>query len=175
MLQLLQLLLANPIATGAVAVVAALSVATCVQTSRLESCEEDHEAYVRDMELVAAKANDAAREREQQLQKVADERRLEYEQIAARNKQLEATVVRLRVDRDSLHNDLTRFAAGSPAADTIAACRDRAERLASALAEGAGLLAEGVELVREAAFDADTRGAKLSACIKAWPTQEKQK
>lgn len=114
-------------------------------------------------------ASEEARKRERELLLQIDNARSAYEDAMVQIKEWDARIIRLRVDRDRLHNDLVSFAAGSPAADTIAACQDRAGRLATLLAEGADLVERNHNLAREAAFAAEVRGSKLVSCLGSWP------
>ena len=128
-----------------------------------------HQTQVAEWERKVADAERLARETEGRWQAEVDGQRGKLDEALARISENARTIARLRVDRDRLHYDLTTFASGSLAQDTIAACRARAERLAAEVADGAGLLDRGRELVIALAEDADRRGAKLKACVEAWP------
>jgi hypothetical protein len=133
----------------------------------------------------AAQAERQARAHEAALQAAVDSARQEANdaaQAAARDAaelaRANAALVVVHADAGRLRRDLAAYAGGPGRADadSLAACRARAERLATALADGGELLgestvlvAEGAELVRAAALDADRRRAKLIACVKGWP------
>ena len=77
-------------------------------------------------------------------------------------------IARLRVDARGLRDQLAAYAIGSPD-DTAAACHARSGTLADLLAEGAGLVAEGVELARTCAVSEAERAAEVTALVTAWP------
>lgn len=133
----------------------------------------------------SARAQAAARVREGERQAAIDAARSEVdakrEEInfnEARIAELQRNVSRLRVDRDSLFNELSAFAthASRSREDSVGACQERARGLAGLLAEGAELVAacsderrEGIELARQSAALAQVRAVRLKACIDAWP------
>jgi hypothetical protein len=116
-----------------------------------------------------AEAESKARAREAELQTTVDATRETANEALSKIAEKDRAIVRLRVDRDRLHNDLAAFAAASGSQDTVAACQSRAGRLADLLGEGAGIVLEGVELARAGAVAADERAVKLTACMTAWP------
>jgi hypothetical protein len=116
-----------------------------------------------------ADAQAAARAREEELQETVDKSRETANVALARIAEQARTIVRLRGDRDQLHNDLAAYASGAGAADTVSSCQSRAARLSGLVEQGDGLLEEGRNLAAGSAEAAAWRGAKLRACVEAWP------
>ena len=81
---------------------------------------------------------------------------------------LESSLARTVVSERGLRDQLSAFAGGRTD-DSLTACHARAGALASSLTEGAGLLAEGAELAREAARRHDERAAEVIALLNGWP------
>jgi len=84
----------------------------------------------------------------------------------------------LRRDRDAtvadasrLRAQLSAYAAGPVATDSIDACRVRAGRLGELLAEGSEHLSECVSVATDLAADAEANAAAVRALQAAWPVQ----
>jgi hypothetical protein len=170
---MIQLLLARPFliyaAVAAVAFVGGSAFHKLFSDRKIAALEQRYSEQRLEWQEKIAQGEARARLREAELQDAVDVERGRLDESLQKINEQARSITRLRVDRDQLHNDLVAYAAASPAADTIAACRARAERLAVAVADGAELLDEGRELAATAAEAADRRGAKLTACLSAWP------
>jgi membrane-bound lytic murein transglycosylase len=185
-------ILTKPMLIGAVSICVVLSAALGVQTLRLawaqkaeQECRADFAEAKQKAEEARAKQEQAFRQKEQNWQDQISNARNDFEtarrerdEVQQQITQTEARIVRLRVDRDKLHNQLIEFAAvsGSATEDSLTSCRTDAGRLGKALAESTDIIARGGDLVfrgltvaRESAAAAEERGTKLVLCLKAWP------
>ena len=132
------------------------------------------ERQVREFERQAQENSDAAQAKNTQQQGIISD-------LTHRLESLGRDVGRVRLDRDRLHDDLTAFARGAVARDTYSACISRAERLARLVETGAASsqqLRDSAEELRSVAIGsaeaAQRRGAKLEACLQAWPGKARQ-
>jgi hypothetical protein len=135
----------------------------------LARAEARHAAQVSEWHQKLAAANAAALKRQQAMQLEVDTAREDLNDARTVIREQDGRIARLSVDTSRLRDKLAAFAAGSGADDSVAACQDRAATLAIAAAEGAGLLAEGADLYRQAAGIADECNAEVKALVKAWP------
>lgn len=71
------------------------------------------------------------------------------------------TAAGLRAERDRLRQQIADYAAG-PAADSVAACRDRADTLGR-------LLDQALRSSADRASDAEARASEVRALLDAWP------
>lgn len=99
----------------------------------------------------------------------------QHDQIVA----LQAGITRLSVDVGGLRNQLAAAGAARGASTSLAACVAWTGALEDALARGAGLVAEGQQLLVEGAGLAgqlaeahDRRAAEVTALLKGWPHQQ---
>lgn len=77
----------------------------------------------------------------------------------------------LRVDTGRLRDQLTAYASGGPGSDTITACQDRGQTLATYAAE-VGIAAQEIAgLAIVAAKERDEFAAEVMACVAAWPSR----
>jgi chromosome segregation ATPase len=150
---------------------------------KIASLELRHAESIANWESQVAAAHAKAREAERTMQSQVDAARTEADDAIRTTQDLNATIADTnrqlaasRTDAAGLRNQVRAYSAARSSEDSIAACNARAGRLGEALAdcgsllsEGAGLLSESAELVRASARDADVRGGKLAACLKAWP------
>ena len=150
---------------------------------KLAKLEAAHATQVANWERKVAENQREARAKEAAMQDKIDATRLEAdsairsaqelnEQVADANRRLAAAVA----GAGRLRDQLAAYTVSRGAADSIAACVGRTERLGASLAscsdlldESVGLLSEGADLVRASAQAADVRGAKLAACLRGWP------
>lgn len=137
--------------------------------AELAQARTDHAEQVAEWNRLAAAGAQRALTITAQWQQQAEKARGDLDDERERNAALAADIVVLRATVGGLRGDLAAYAAGTGAADTVAACRARAETLASLLAEGSELLAEGGNLLAEAARAHDDRAAEVRALIAAWP------
>lgn len=113
-----------------------------------------------------AKSEADARQREQKLQGVVDASKQTLDAARKRIKQQDAAIASLRTDVGKLRSDLSAYAAGQ---GTGASCDERTRVLGSLAAEGAGLLDEGRQLLRQCAEANDSRAAEVKALLESWP------
>lgn len=101
------------------------------------------------------------------------------EALTARDRTIaeqQTRIALLSVDARGLREQLGAYARGRAGGDSLAACQERAGRLADELAAGADLVAEASGLVREGAglarssAVAEERNAiAVNECVAAWP------
>lgn len=148
---------------------AALAAALGVQTLRIAHLQErlavQQSQYSKAAQAAAemqAKTEAEYRKREASLQSKVDEASNELSTEKAKNSRALAAAMR---DADSLRQRLSAYAAGpvDTSADTIAACRARADRL------GLGLAAV-LRDYAEATDDAEIGAAHTRALLRAWPS-----
>ena len=128
-------------------------------------------AHARDLAAHAqavARSEAEARTREAAMAALVIEATHDLEAARASIADQDRLIARLRVDARGLRDQLAAYAIGSPD-DTAAACHARSGTLADLLAEGAGLVAEGVELARTCAVSEAERAAEVTALVTAWP------
>lgn len=123
----------------------------------LDRAVAEHAAAARDAEHTFRQLEQALTARIQEAQNALTvERAASHKVVVALN--------RARTERDGLRDQITDFARrGDPAADTVAACRDRAQALGA-------LLDEALRVGEESAGDGESCEAGLRAMLKAWPT-----
>lgn len=135
----------------------------------LARAEARHAAQMAEWQRLSAEAAAAALRRQQALQLTIDTAREDLTHAKAEIADRDARIVRVSLDAGRLRDKLAAFASGAGGQDSIAACQQRAGSLANLLAEGAGLLAEGSDLYRQAARAHDERAAEVNALLQAWP------
>jgi hypothetical protein len=135
----------------------------------LARAKASHAAQVAEWQRLSAEAAAAALRRQQALQLTIDTAREDLTHAKAEIADRDAKIVRVSLDAGRLRDKLAAYASGAGSQDSIAACQQRAGSLADLLAEGAGLLAEGTDLYRQAARAHDERAAEVNALLKAWP------
>ena len=135
----------------------------------LAAAKAEHAVQVADWHRQVADAAKAALGRQQALQADVDTAREDLDHARTRISEQDARIARLSVDSGRLREQLAAYAAGPGSADSLASCLTRTAALAAAAADGAGLLAEGAELYRQAARAADERSAEVRALLQAWP------
>lgn len=148
---------------------AALAAALGIQTLRIAYLHErlaiqqsQHTTAIKNAAEMQAKTEAEYRKREASLQSKVDEASNALHTEKTKNSRALADALR---DADSLRKRLSAYAAGpaEPAADSVASCRDRANRL------GVGL----VEVLRDyaaATADAESGAAHTRALLRAWPS-----
>lgn len=112
-------------------------------------------------------AAEAASEAYRRLEQLANQRIQEAQNALVNERAASHKVVdalnRARTERDGLRDQITDFARrGDPAADTVAACRNRAQALGS-------LLDEALRVGEESAGDGESCEAGIRALLSAWP------
>ena len=128
-------------------------------------------AHARDLAAHAqavARSEAEARTREAAMAARVIEATQDLEAARASIEAQDRLIARLRVDARGLREQLSAYAIGPPD-DTAAACHARAGTLAGLLAEGAGLVAEGVELARTCAVSDAERAAEVTVLVNGWP------
>lgn len=151
------------------AVLAVLALAAGVQTWRLDRAQAENAAQLAEWNKKVGAAEARSRDIADQYQAKADEATKGLADAKTRIASLMGELAGVRIDSVGLHKRLGAYAAGPATEDSVAACRDRAGRLAEAAAKGQELLATGAGLLREseaAGLDAE---ADVAALIKAWP------
>lgn len=157
--------LAQPLLLVALALVSAWCFWTHYRlASERAAHARDRAAYAE----AAARSEAEARAREAAFSARIIAAQTDLEAAHARIADQDRLITRLRVDARGLRDQLATYAAGPPD-DTAAACQARAGALADLLAEGAGLVAESVELARTSAVAEAGRAAEVTTLVEAWP------
>jgi chromosome segregation ATPase len=171
------------VSVGLAIAVAALLVMLFQSYAAHEKSKAQHATQVAEWERLSGEAKDRTREDEARHRETVDLARGELDdartKISRRDgeiRDLQASNARLSADVGSLRSRNAAFAAGAGAADTVGACQARATALGNLLAEGEGLVVEGVglrreseELARQAAVAHDGRAAEVISCVTGWP------
>lgn len=148
---------------------AALAAALGVQTLRIAHLQErlavqqsQYSKAAQEAAEMQSKTEAEYRKREAALQSKVDEASNELNTEKSKNSRALAAALR---DADSLRRRLSAYAAGpvDAAADSVASCRDRADRL------GLGL-AEVLRDYAAATSDAESGAAHARALLRAWPS-----
>lgn len=160
----------------AVAATAAFVTRACTVGSykaQIERERAEHAAELAAIDRARADAESKARQLEIVWAEAAERASKELRDAYAIIERSAPEIEKLRRDRDilrdGLRNALHAYAAGRSAEDSVAACRSRAGALASLLADGTELLAEGAGLLEQVAVAHDRRAAEVSALLRAWP------
>jgi len=154
---------------GVVAVAAATAGATGWKLNgwrlgaQIKTLETEHAQAVSDSEKLATAASETYRREEQRLNSKVKDAENVLSQTTASNARIADG---LRSDNGRLRKSVADFAAGSsPASDTVAAARDRAQSI--------GLLLDAaLQTSEESAGDGESCESGLRAVLSAWPEAE---
>lgn len=116
----------------------------------------------------AAKAANAAKEKERKLQANVDEARRGLDDAKQTIRQKDDSIGKLNADIGSLRNDLAAYSMPRTN-DTTAACQQRINVLTTVAADCSGLLGESARLLQACGRDVAERTIELKAMIDAWP------
>ena len=110
----------------------------------------------------AAQASEAYRRLEQALSAKVKEAQDALDKERKAHARIAADLQRTRTERDGLRDQIGAYAAADPAADSVAACRQRAATLGEQLVAG-------LSVQEELAGRAETCASDLRAVLGAWP------